>query len=390
MLAAALLSAAPCFAAVGGSCDTSSCSWENAGPPFTLEQGLFAVHLSAAAYCGKDGVEKWKCGGNCDAESGVGEVTVINAKCPDANTCHHDLQAFVAWHEPSSSILVVFRGTDNFVNWATNLETTKANPYGQNGGAVHAGFYAAWRSLREAGVWAAAEKMAIDKALSPARVQVTGHSLGGAMATLAARDFAAETINGMRSIVQLMSVAAPRSGDAQFMVQLHGFLAASWRLTHNKDVVPHVPLQAMGFQHAGREIYSATTGPDFVVCDGSGEDPKCSNSCFGGLVPEPGQCTSIPDHLVYLGYELGFGSGCVTSSLAAGQDEDGGDGDKLTKMDVAKVAAVLSLPLFIAGFLLGRRSMRRRAEEAAAEPCTPTTRQPFKEMEKADDKGMDI
>ena len=36
-----------------------------------------------------------------------------------------------------------------------------------------------------------------------------------------------------------------------------------------------------------------------IVCDETGEDPHCHNSaCFLGL------CTSIADHLTYLGYEM--------------------------------------------------------------------------------------
>jgi hypothetical protein len=28
----------------------------------------------------------------------------------------------------------------------------------------------------------------------------------------------------------------------------------SWRLTHNRDIVPSVPLQIMGFHHVSREV----------------------------------------------------------------------------------------------------------------------------------------
>jgi hypothetical protein len=36
-----------------------------------------------------------------------------------------------------------------------------------------------------------------------------------------------------------------------------------------------------------------------LVCDGSGEDPSCHNSaCMLGL------CTSIADHLTYIGLEM--------------------------------------------------------------------------------------
>ena len=44
---------------------------------------------------------------------------------------------------------------------------------------------------------------------------------------------------------------------------------------------------------------SLNPSPKALVCDDSGEDPHCHNSaCFLGL------CTSIADHLTYLGYEM--------------------------------------------------------------------------------------
>ena len=51
----------------------------------------------------------------------------------------------------------------------------------------------------------------------------------------------------------------------------------------------------MGFHHIAREIwYNKTDDPTyFKICDGSGEDPDCSDSVVGDC---------IEDHLVYLGW----------------------------------------------------------------------------------------
>lgn len=82
----------------------------------------------------------------------------------------------------------------------------------------------------------------------------------------------------------------------------------SWRLTHNRDMVPSVPLQLMGFQHVAREVWevdvedpssAGNVRRKLLLCDGTGEDPSCHNSaCYLGL------CTSIIDHLEYLGLHM--------------------------------------------------------------------------------------
>ena len=51
----------------------------------------------------------------------------------------------------------------------------------------------------------------------------------------------------------------------------------AFRVTHYKDPVPHLPLEAMGFHHTAREVYYAQWNNDYTVCDGSGEDGGCSN-----------------------------------------------------------------------------------------------------------------
>ena len=80
----------------------------------------------------------------------------------------------------------------------------------------------------------------------------------------------------------------------------------SVRVTHNRDIVPSVPPQFVGFHHVAREVWQLDGEKYFGtkvylpwVCDGSGEDPVCHNSvCFMGL------CTSIADHMHYMGADM--------------------------------------------------------------------------------------
>ena len=47
------------------------------------------------------------------------------------------------------------------------------------------------------------------------------------------------------------------------------------------------------------EVYFNEDSSEFTICDGSGEDADCSNSCG------PLHCTSASDHLDYMNLPLG-------------------------------------------------------------------------------------
>ncbi|HSU67742.1 MAG TPA: lipase family protein, partial [Tepidisphaeraceae bacterium] len=71
---------------------------------------------------------------------------------------------------------------------------------------------------------------------SSARVWVTGHSLGGAMATLAALRLATEGLD----VRGVYTFGSPRVGNDEFYAK---YSVPHYRLVNNNDVVPHVPLE---------------------------------------------------------------------------------------------------------------------------------------------------
>jgi len=73
----------------------------------------------------------------------------------------------------------------------------------------------------------------------------------------------------------------PRVGNAAFQAFCNARAPRrTWRLTHWRDPVPHLPLRSMGFAHVGTEIWWDERWRSGRVCDGSGEDATCSDS-FG-------------------------------------------------------------------------------------------------------------
>lgn len=162
----------------------------------------------------------------------------------------HSTQAalLVAADPVAPHAVLVFRGTNDLRDWYTNLRVaTESWPAG---GAVHTGFAAALRQ-----VWPQ-----VCDALTSLSLPtfVTGHSLGGALATLAATraEFAAA-----------YSFGAPRVGDAAFWQSLR---CPMHRVVNDRDVVPTLPPSSLGYQHGGNLHHIAAPGT--VLCNPSNEE----------------------------------------------------------------------------------------------------------------------
>ncbi len=51
-------------------------------------------------------------------------------------------------------------------------------------------------------------------------------------------------------------------------------------MVHYHDIVPHLPFTDLGYHHVPTEIWQITNSSQhrYLVCNGSGEDPNCSDS----------------------------------------------------------------------------------------------------------------
>lgn len=84
-------------------------------------------------------------------------------------------------------------------------------------------------------------------------ITVTGHSLGAALATIAAVDiFVAKNIS--TESVTLMTFGCPRVGNIFFSEYAEKNLGHVWRITHAADIIVHLPLMTLGFYHLGPEV----------------------------------------------------------------------------------------------------------------------------------------
>ena len=139
-------------------------------------------------------------------------------------------------------------------------------------------------------------------ALAP--LYATGHSAGGACATLFGVDVWRGNVSGY-ALTDAFSFGSPRLGNAAFAAYFEKVRdaagARSYRVTHAEDVIPHLPQRLLNFLHVPGELWQANDTVALVACSdsASAEDPNCSDACA------PLGCTSKADHLRYLGVPLG-------------------------------------------------------------------------------------
>lgn len=128
-------------------------------------------------------------------------------------------------------------------------------------------------------------------------IQVSGHSLGGSLASLAA-SYIIGTKEVAGSRVKLITYGEPRTGNKDYAHAHDGQLAFSFRVTHNRDVVPHVPNENfLGYYHNKFEVFyreGMAENAKFTIC---GEEDK---NCSDGLMIT----TSIKDHLHYFNRDI--------------------------------------------------------------------------------------
>ena len=105
------------------------------------------------------------------------------------------------------------------------------------GGKVHVGFKGEINKL-----WPTISKVLAD---NPGNVYVTGHSLGAAMATIAASRM-------QDRVTALVTFGSPRVGNAEFVKSL---TVEHYRVQNNCDDVTKVPFKLMGFAHHGTHKY---------------------------------------------------------------------------------------------------------------------------------------
>lgn len=172
-------------------------------------------------------------------------------------------------------VVLIFRGTQEPRDWKTNLTrkfsklvTQKDDPSPPKA-LVHAGFQCAWEDqgvkdkvIDQLRKWEAGKKSGVP-------LFVTGHSLGGALAMVAAASLARQQVGGKQEFDNIQGVytfGQPRVGDSVFADEIGALQEKVFRFVNNNDIVPHIPVPFLPrnglhfYRHVGKLFYFDSKG----------------------------------------------------------------------------------------------------------------------------------
>jgi predicted lipase len=150
-------------------------------------------------------------------------------------------------------VVLAFRGTASKENWKHNWESIRKNTDYCPKCRVHGGFWDQWTPIRERLVKKVRE--AHDK-FPDFRLIITGHSLGGAIATLAAADIRKIDVDPWYlTNTELFTFGSPRVGNKHTARFLSKQSTLSYRVTSLNDPIPNLPFHAFGYWHTQPEYW---------------------------------------------------------------------------------------------------------------------------------------
>ena len=158
----------------------------------------------------------------------------------------HGAQCYVLWRE--TDIVIVFRGTEpkQWSDIKADLDARQRTGL-HNHGKVHKGFQGelekVWNDLKRQINYILEGSYDID-------IHITGHSLGGAMATICASRLREDDKGNVKA---LYTYGSPKVGGKLFVWNLDEL--EHYRFVNNNDMVTRVPLWIMGYRHHGNLTY---------------------------------------------------------------------------------------------------------------------------------------
>lgn len=154
-------------------------------------------------------------------------------------------------HQPETNRLyVVFRGTDQPIDWINNVQfRQQIYPYGDGNSDVrfHQGFMTAYFAIRKT-------LLQVVDEFNGQHIIVTGHSLGGALATIGALDLQYNLGTKDNFTFSVYTYGAPRVGNQALVDSFNRRIPDSHRFIYGWDVVTRVPREWQGYGHVAKAL----------------------------------------------------------------------------------------------------------------------------------------
>lgn len=180
----------------------------------------------------------------------------------DNTSAHHSI---ILVNDKLKSIILGFRGTDTVSAFMVDVMASLADLESMEIDTkapikAHYGFLAVYHFARDA---IRAKVQELVTKYPDYSIQLTGHSLGGAVANLYAQDLARIHT---KSKVVLTTFGSPRVGNEAYARMCDTLPnLETYRVVHANDPVPHLPPRSIGYIHSGQEYWIPISTMDAVV-----------------------------------------------------------------------------------------------------------------------------
>ena len=158
-----------------------------------------------------------------------------------------DIFGLMGRNAASRTAFLSFRGTSDVSEWVADIDAVPDDYHPISGfGQVHTGFQDVYELVRA--------NIAANLAAAAAgcdQILITGHSLGAALAVLAAPDIA-RTMPPNTIEPRLITFAGPRVGVTDFAAKFDALIESCYRVVNFLDIVPYLP--PAPYQHVGAQI----------------------------------------------------------------------------------------------------------------------------------------
>lgn len=193
------------------------------------------------------------------------------------------MEGFVGVDPSKSQVVLSFRGSQSIRNWIANLDISMDDcddlPVGDDSDCqIHSGFNDAWNQVKDSVYTFIANA---SSTYPNHTLIVTGHSLGGAVGTIAAAN-----LRAMGYPCDLYTFGSPRVGNEDFVNFVGSQEGNEFRVTNADDPVPRLPPSSFflgSYRHTSPEFWltvqdttnasaSAIGVSNFEICEGIDND----------------------------------------------------------------------------------------------------------------------
>lgn len=191
-------------------------------------------------------------GSEHDMDFANGEGTVRHGVIVHKGT---DTELIFLLQPRSKTVIVSFRGTTSGKDVITDLKAWNVPTCKWAPGGIHEGILAAYDSVREVMMKIAKALLANDTSYN--KIMVTGHSLGGGLATLGAYEIARAKLVPKDNL-EIYTYGGAIVGDKTFYTQFQTDVPHMWRIVNDRDLIPRLPPKAIarkfGYKHVGKLV----------------------------------------------------------------------------------------------------------------------------------------